>query len=453
MEAKEKTSTQVVGFLPDPDKEFIYRQQRVLVTLATSPEVAEGEVEELCRLATELAARTMRVARVSVWLLDESRAYLRQVDLFQRELGLHESGAELRSRDYPDYFDAMKSGRLVAADDAMRDPRTREFAAGYLEPLGISSMLDAALRVSGEVVGVLCFEQTGRLRKWTPSEQSFAAEVAGQISHCLLSRSRRESQAREQALREQLLRSQKQEALGRLAGGVAHDFNNLLTAISGLALQLEASLPEGESKRDAAGILEAARRGADLTKQLLNFARNERTELSRIDARESVVRLERMLSRVLRSGVSLSLRVPRAPLFIDATEGLLQQVATNLVINAQDAIANRGVVRIVLEETRVGQEVEVEEGRLCVGRYVRLSVRDDGCGMTEEVRHKVFHPFFTTKAEGKGTGLGLSTVLAIVDRCHGALSLVTAPGAGCEVSVYFPLPQDREGLSSGSATP
>jgi len=167
--------------------------QKAIVELATHPAVAEGELEDAARAITEAAAGVLSTERVSVWLLNEDATELRCVDLFERSGRSHSSGTVLKAADYPAYFAALREGRAIAADEARTDPRTREFTEGYLEPLGITSMLDGAIRLRGEVVGVVCHEQIGQPRHWLPEETSFAGEIADQVAQTLQNADRRRS--------------------------------------------------------------------------------------------------------------------------------------------------------------------------------------------------------------------------------------------------------------------
>ena len=151
----------------------------VLVGLAKSESWVRGDLQATLREVTETAARTMGIARVNVWLLDEDRSRMRCIEHFERSSGEHSSGGvELASRDYPRYFEALSEERTIVAHDARRDPRTREFEVGYLDVHGITSMLDAPLRSRGDVVGILCHEHVGAPRTWTAEEQRLAGSLA-----------------------------------------------------------------------------------------------------------------------------------------------------------------------------------------------------------------------------------------------------------------------------------
>ena len=225
-------------------------------------------------------------------------------------------------------------------------------------------------------------------------------------------------------LREQLLHSQKLEAVGRLAGGVAHDFNNLLTAISGYSEFLVASFDDDDPRReDVLEIVRASDRAAALTSQLLAFSRHQVLLTEELDLGEVVSGLEQLLTRLLGDGIELSISVARDCL-VRADRGQVEQVITNLALNARDAMPSGG--KVELDVHRRDDEVE-------------LTVHDIGVGMDPETVTRVFEPFFTTKDPGKGTGLGLATAYGIVTQSGGEISVTSHPGEGSTFRVVLPL--------------
>ncbi len=228
-------------------------------------------------------------------------------------------------------------------------------------------------------------------------------------------------------LQEQLLHSQKLEAVGRLAGGIAHDFNNLLTAIGGYSQFLVAGFDADDPRReDALEIVRASDRAAALTSQLLAFGRRQVLLAEVLDLGEIVTGLENLLSRLLGGSVELSTSV--APgCRVRADRGQLEQVVTNLALNARDAMPSGGTV-----------ELDVR----CLDGAVELNVRDSGIGMDSETIAHCFEPFFSTKDPGKGTGLGLATVYGIVTQSGGQVSVTSEPGEGSTFRVVLPLSAD-----------
>ena len=224
-------------------------------------------------------------------------------------------------------------------------------------------------------------------------------------------------------LQEQLLHSQKLESVGRLAGGVAHDFNNLLTAIGGYSEFLVSGFDDDDPRRaDALEIVRASDRAAALTSQLLAFSRHQVLKAEILDLGDIVAGLERLLAGFLGDDVELSTSV-RPDCRVRADRGQVEQLITNLALNARDAMPTGGKVELAVS---------------CVDGEVELTMRDTGVGMDAETITHVFEPFFTTK-EGKGTGLGLATVYGIVKQSGGGISVTSKPGEGSTFRVVLPL--------------
>ncbi|WP_115864103.1 GAF domain-containing protein [Halorussus litoreus] len=173
------------------------RQRATIIDLSVDDDITAGNLERGARSITEAAAETLDTDRVGVWLFENDRTTLRNVDLYERSTDGHESGAELAADEYPEYFDALANNRVIDASDAQNDPRTGELRDGYLEPLDINSLLDATVRSGGEVVGVVCHEYVGERREWTDDERRFAGELADQVLRLL---NNHEQKAHEEAL-------------------------------------------------------------------------------------------------------------------------------------------------------------------------------------------------------------------------------------------------------------
>ena len=253
----------------------------------------------------------------------------------------------------------------------------------------------------------------------------------------------------------QLRQAQKMEAVGQLAGGIAHDFNNLLTAIScNVELLLDATDPDDARRDDIIQIREAASRAATLTRQLLAFSRRQVLQPKPLDLNATVSSMERMLRRVLTGDVVLRTDLDRAlaPVFADA--GQMEQVVMNLVLNARDAMPHGGNIGLGTANVTLRAALQHRFGMVMPGRYVTLTVRDTGSGMTPEILEHLFEPFFTTKAQGKGTGLGLATVHGIVVQSGGQIIVESMPEQGTEFRVYLPAysgtaPERRSTPASG----
>ena len=239
-------------------------------------------------------------------------------------------------------------------------------------------------------------------------------------------------------LEEQFRQAQKLEAVGRLAGGVAHDFNTLLGSILGYGEMLLDRLDTDDGlRRPVEQIRRGAERGAALTRQLLAFSRRQVLKPEVLDLRSVMAEMDDMLCRLIGADFDLEHRhdPELAPVKVDA--GQIQQVIMNLVVNACDAMAGGGKIRVVTENVRVDEAHADRAAVLTPGHYVRVSVSDSGCGMDEQTRKQIFEPFFTTKEKGKGTGLGLSTVYGIVRQSGGGVAVDSQPGKGSTFKVYL----------------
>ncbi len=251
--------------------------------------------------------------------------------------------------------------------------------------------------------------------------------------------SRRQAEEERENLREQLQQAQKMESIGRLAGGVAHDFNNMLGVILARAELMLLQMPMDATCREGLEeIRTAALRSADLTRQLLAFARKQTIAPRVLDLNATVGSTLAMLRRLIGEDLELEWR-PGAelwPVMMDPAQ--VDQVLANLCVNARDAIEGPGQVTIETANVVIDQgSCGLGEG-LRPGSYVQLTVSDTGCGMSRDVLGRVFEPFFTTKEMGRGTGLGLATVYGIARQNAGAVRAYSEPGQGSTFKIYIP---------------
>jgi signal transduction histidine kinase/ActR/RegA family two-component response regulator len=249
---------------------------------------------------------------------------------------------------------------------------------------------------------------------------------------------------------QQLIRAQRLEAVGQLAGGLAHDFNNLLMVILSHAEFASDRLDDSDPiQQDLEQVRIAGQRAATLTRQLLAFSRKQPLEPRVTNVNHVVEGLENMLRRLLGQHISIDVRTASDLGNVMADPAQLEQVIMNLAVNARDAMPEGGKLTIEtanldLDETQVEQHVSVEPGP-----YVRLSVADNGMGMTAETRSRIFEPFFTTKGKDHGTGLGLSMVYGIVKQSRGSICVHSEPSQGAKFVIYLP----RVGAPADPATP
>ncbi len=246
-------------------------------------------------------------------------------------------------------------------------------------------------------------------------------------------------------LETQLRQAVKMEAIGRLAGGIAHDFNNMLTAILGNVQLISMRMDESDDNQRLLGeIRVAARRSADLTRQLLAFSRKQAMVPVALDLNAVIERIEPMLQRMIGEDISVLTNFDPYLGLTMADPSQTDQVLMNLVVNARDAMPDGGILTIETANAVLDESYAAGYADLQPGRYVMLSVSDTGIGMDRETQERIFEPFFTTKPEDRGTGLGLATVYGIVSQSGGHIYVYSEPGEGTVFKVYLPLLESGE---------
>jgi two-component system CheB/CheR fusion protein len=256
-------------------------------------------------------------------------------------------------------------------------------------------------------------------------------------------------------LEAQLHQAQKMEAIGNLTGGMAHDFNNMLGVIIG-NIDLLRDLKGEDSDIDelTREALDAAFRGADLTRRLLAFARQQPLRPQHVDVNELVSGITRLLRRTIGEDVEISLDLAPElwPVVVDPAQ--LEASLTNLATNARDAMADGGRLMIVTGNRTLDADYAAQHAEVVPGGYVMLEVSDTGSGMTSEVMHRIFEPFFTTKSRDKGTGLGLSMVFGFIKQSGGHIGVYSEPGIGTTFRLFLPrMTEDVPAVEESGATP
>ena len=250
---------------------------------------------------------------------------------------------------------------------------------------------------------------------------------------------RKRAEKEKAGLENQLLQAQKLESVGRLAGGVAHDFNNMLSVIIGHAnIALMELPPDDPLHPGLEEIRKAAERSADLTRQLLAFARKQTIAPKVLDLNDTVVGMLKMLQRLIGERIHLTWK-PQAglwPVLVDPSQ--VDQILANLCVNARDCIADVGAITIETANSLIDDDYCATHPGISPGEYVRISVSDNGCGMDKETLSHIFEPFFTTKEVGAGTGLGLATVYGAAKQNRGCVSVYSEPGLGTTFAIYLP---------------
>jgi len=264
-------------------------------------------------------------------------------------------------------------------------------------------------------------------------------------------------QAEEDAsrLESELHQAQKLESIGSLAGGVAHDFNNKLSVILGCAHLASVESNPIQQQHYLEEIRKAAEQSADLTRQLLAFARKQVIAPKVINLNETVTGMLKMLNRLIGEDIRLSWQ-PAADLWqISFDPSQVDQILANLCVNARDSITQNGTITIETSNGVVDDDYCTRHTDARPGEYVRLAVSDNGCGMNSQTLNRIFEPFFTTKETGKGTGLGLATVFGIVKQNNGFINVSSEPGIGTTFTIYLPRHADTstQAPADAPATP
>lgn len=428
----------------------LQRQNSALAEQARSPELLDSHHEDSLRMITQLAAETLEVARVSVWLYSEDRTKIRCSDLYESVGRHHTFGAELTAADYPAYFRALAEERAIAADHAPTDPRTREFSPHYLEPHNITSMLDAPIRSGGRMVGVVCHEHTGPARTWKPDEQSFAGSMADLVSLSMEVTQRREAEA---ALREAHANLEVKVAertrdlesandrlkeLDRLKSEflatMSHELRTPLNSIIGFTgiLRQELAGPLNDEQKKQLGMVQTSAR------HLLGMI-NDLLDLSRIESgRMEIIRETFSVADLVTEIVqSLTPLVEQKKLRLESTldDPALQlhsdrkrcfQVLLNLANNAVK-FTEVGVVRLAIRTTP---------------GTVEMSVHDTGIGIKAENMTHLFEAFRQVDGSARrvyeGTGLGLYLSKQLASMLGGHITAESEFGIGSRFTFTVP---------------
>ncbi|MGM0453496.1 MAG: PAS domain S-box protein [Thermodesulfobacteriota bacterium] len=259
---------------------------------------------------------------------------------------------------------------------------------------------------------------------------------------------RKQAEKERERLQAQLAQAQKMESVGRLAGGVAHDFNNKLSIINGYAeMSFDMLDPQEPVYENLNEIYTAGKRSAEIVRQLLAFARQQTISPVQLDLNDTISNMLKMLQRLIGENIDL-VWLPGSNLWqvkIDPSQ--IDQIMANLAVNARDAISDVGRLSIETRNVVVDEDYCRRYSGFVPGKYVLLSVSDNGCGMEKQVQENLFEPFFTTKKVGRGTGLGLSTIYGIVKQNKGFINVYSEPGQGTVFQIYFP-PHEKQTLSA-----
>jgi signal transduction histidine kinase len=445
------------------------RLEEIMLQVSQSPLIDAGQQSQAIRLVLDSVCAGLVIQRAGVWFFDDEASAIRCDLLIDRAHNTETENILLTERDYPRYFAGLMKERAVVADDACNDPATSEFRDGYLIPLGVTSMLDVPIRHHGSMIGIICAEHTGPMRKWTADEVTFTGGLADLVGRAINARTSQDAQnelsqlnrelesrvdkrtAQLKLAQSQLVEAEKMAALGGLVAGVAHEVNTplgvavtavslLQESINGLQLRFDAGeLDESifvtaisEQQRTLALLEDNLRRAANLIKNFKQTAVDQTVDVRQVfDLRgllERTVAAVHPATRKVCDGVEL---VIHGEFPMDSYPGSLGQILTNLLIN---------IVRHAFFQADPDNLIRIECATTDKPGQVRLSITDNGQGIAPENLPRVFEPFFTTQRGRGGSGLGLSICYNLAtQRLGGTLKADSARGSGTTFTLEIPL--------------
>ncbi|MFZ2653904.1 MAG: PAS domain S-box protein [Victivallales bacterium] len=329
---------------------------------------------------------------------------------------------------------------LPSDQDPRLHPRNQCIRQGY------ASVALVPIRNKDGIAGLIQFNDR-RKRCFTLNTVEILEGIASHLGAGLM---RRQEAAERETLEAKFNQSQKMESVGLLAGGVAHDFNNMLAVINGYSQMLLMKLPNSDPDYSLIQeINKAGERSADLTRQLLAFASKQAITPKVLDLNNTIASMLKLLRRLIGENIKL-LWEPASDLWkVKMDPSQLDQILANLLVNTRDAISGNGKVIIDTSNVELDEAFCRMHPNSVPGKYVVLSVSDDGCGMSKETCGRIFEPFFTTKKAGKGTGLGLATVFGIVKQNNGFINIDSEPGKGTTFKIYLPRHESENAEKDG----
>ena len=405
--------------------------------------ISAGDRKTLERLASgaPLSDVLETLAKSSEEVLPDAKCLIMTVDPQTRDLRF-QAGPSLPQQfrkmadqlkicaEGPPCARACHERRLVSVEDLLDEPNFDGDERNIILDAGVRACWSTPIfSKSGEVIGAFTFfsDTSGAPALWRQDYSRDQAKLAAIAIETNLAQ-------------ERIQATSKLESIGRLTGGMAHDFNNLLTVVQGNLEMLEARIDAPEQKVMIEQAQEATALGGQLTAQLLAFARRQPLKTEPIDINETIIEMMHILKRALDGGVRVTTTLGEnlRPILSDA--GQFQSMLLNLALNARDAMPSGGSLVIETANARFDSMTHPPEADMKAGSYVRISVTDNGVGMTPEVRTRIFEPFFSTKQNG--SGLGLSTVYGFVKQSGGHMFVFSEESRGARFDIYFPADAD-----------
>lgn len=381
---------------------------------------------------TRTTAAAMAIERISIWLFMPGSQVIRCEYLYQPDDPDACEGTLLHRERFPHYFQAIESQRAVPVADMSHPAILQEFRDPYMQPLGITAMLDAPIYRGGDVIGIVCHEQCGRQREWSAADIQLAASTADTVARLYEEAERQQAELMLHTHQEYALALDHAANIGSMAAGIAHDFNNILHAILAYGDLLRGRLA---NDTDALQLLdkqlEAIELGSSLARNLMDIGQQDSNHPRVIDIEQVVRNALPALRNAAGNLCQLDLECPTPVSRVFLDESQLKRVLLNLLLNARDAMPGGGLIRIRLYEA--GRYHHSGDK----GLYVTLEVTDQGCGMDADTLQRLFQPYFTTKGK-KGTGLGMTVIQQLVAYAGGFVDVESKLGSGTRILIRLP---------------
>ncbi len=413
---------------------------RIQRDLSMKLSTASGLIEGL-GMCLETALQASELDCGGVYLIDETSGAL--------DLAFHQGLPEDFIRSTSHYEADSDNAKLIMAGNPVYSkhqdlgiPLDESSKREQLKAIGV-----IPISHHGQVIG--CMNVASHTLEEVPvfsraALETIAAQIGSVIAHLqaeeALKESEKKAEEERRKLEEQLFQAQKMESIGRLAGGVAHDFNNILTSIMGYAelLKIKFTNTTARERQAADIIIKSAERASDLTQQLLAFARGGKYNPVPMIVNDLIKQTINVSEKIFEKNIEVKYDLDKKLKPIEADKNQLDQVLTNIIINAKDAMPYGGELIFKTANVYLDEEYTGKFQELKPGNYVKISIIDTGIGMPRAIKDRIFEPFFTTKGAGRGTGLGLATVYGIIKNHNGHITCASETGKGTTFTLFLP---------------
>ena len=464
---KNGTVTRYFGIVLDiterkrAEEELKFASKRLkYITQMTGSVIGSGTIHEVAESLLSQIRECFEVDACIIRILDNGQLNLLASD------GVPEAQLNISLPVYGIAEQILRTRKPVSIMDIHADPLTRNITDPTSKIFPFISYAGIPLIIQEEIVGILGIYTKQQMREFSSVDIEHLQIVGSHVAIILSNENlfsrvknqrdllemniteRKKMEEEKLKLQDQLAQAQKMESIGRLAGGVAHDFNNMLQTILGYTeMSMMDIATDSPIRENLLEIQKAGQRSADLTRQLLAFARKQTIAPVMMNLNEEVDSMLKMLTRLMGEDIELIWKPCSSSCTVKMDPSQIDQILVNLTINARDSITGIGSITIETDRVVFDDEYCFSHDGFYPGMYVILAISDNGCGMDESTLSHIFEPFFTTKGIGKGTGLGLATVYGIMKQNNGFINVYSKPGIGTTIKVYIP-EQDADYLKT-----